>query len=122
NNIGTGTASFQYTPENWIKLENLKTLAISKNLLNRQGEPLARVTSSELRTDSGNLATGLQDALVTLRSDAPFGLMVEGVEVSPGQTKSIQLDLGDLGGKLDVPIYPSSNSEGIASFMLEVPE
>ncbi|HBC3591550.1 TPA: DUF4165 domain-containing protein [Vibrio parahaemolyticus] len=122
NNIGTGTARFQYTPENWIKLENLKTLAISKNLLNRQGEPLARVTSSELRTDSGNLATGLQDALVTLRSDAPFGLMVEGVEVSPGQTKSIPLDLGDLGGKLDVPIYPSSNSEGIASFLLEVPE
>lgn len=121
NNIGTGTANFQYTPENWIKLENLNTLAVSKNLQNRNGVALARITSSELRTDSGNLATGLQNALVTLRADAPYGIIIKNVVVLPGQTKSIQLDLGDFGGFLDVPIYPSSNKSGIASFMLEIP-
>lgn len=122
NNIGVGSVSFQYTPENWVKLENLTTLPVNQNLLTRKDVPVARITSSELRTDSGNLATGVQKALVTLRSDAPYSIMIEGVEISPGQTMNLDLDLGSLGGSLNVPIYPADTEEGLASFMLEVPE
>ena len=81
------------------------------------------VTSSELRTDSGNLTTGIQDATVTLRKDAPYSVIIEGHNIAPWQTKTTQFDLGTQGGKLHIQIYPTSNvTEGDAEFMIEVPQ
>ncbi|HFI9381086.1 TPA: Ig-like domain-containing protein [Vibrio parahaemolyticus] len=123
DNIGIAKANFKYTPENWLKLEGLKTLPVGVKLLFRNDQPVALVTSSELRTDSGNLATGIQDATVTLRKDAPYSVFIEGHSIAPGQTKTIQFDLGTQGGKLHIPIYPASNvTEGNAEFMIEVPQ
>ncbi|WP_432782867.1 Ig-like domain-containing protein [Vibrio parahaemolyticus] len=123
DNVGTAKESFKYTPENWLKLEGLKTLPVGAKLLFRNDQPVALVTSSELRTDSGNLATGIQDATVTLRKDAPYSVIIEGHTIAPGQTKTIQFDLGNQGGKLHIPIYPASNvTEGDAEFMIEVPQ
>lgn len=123
DNIGTAQASFKYTPENWVRLEGLKTLSIAANIKFRDDKPVALVTSSELRTDSGNLATGLQNAIISLRSDAPYSIYIGDNLISAGETKDIKFDLGDTGGKLNIPVYPGSNvKDGSAEFMIEIPQ
>ncbi|MGI2184456.1 Ig-like domain-containing protein [Shewanella oncorhynchi] len=123
DNIGKAKVNFKYTPDNWVKLVGLKTLSVNAKLLFRNDLPVALVTSSELRTDSGNLATGMQDATVTLRKDAPYSVIIEGHTIAPGETKNIQFDLDEQGGKLFLPVYPASNvTEGNADFMIEIPQ
>lgn len=123
DNIATMQVSFQYTPDNWIKLEGLKTLPVKANLLFRNDRPVALVTSSELRTDSGNLATGLQSATVTIRVDAKYPVIIENTIFNPGDTKVIDFDLGTQGGKLNIPVYPAADGiNGSADFMIEVPQ
>ncbi|MCZ4310196.1 Ig-like domain-containing protein [Vibrio pomeroyi] len=123
SNVGVATASFKYTPENWIKISDLRTLPVATKLLYRDDTPLALVTSSELRTDSGNLATGEQVAVVTLRDDAPYSIVIEGQIIAPGQSQSVTFDLGTTGGKLYIPInLGESHKLGNAEFMIEVPQ
>lgn len=123
NNVGTGIVQFMYAPDNWIKVSGLKTLSVDHGLELRNGAPVAVITSDTLHTESGNLATGNQDALVTLRPDAPFPISVNGEVINPGETKALTFDLGNVGGKLNIPVSSADNeAEGIADFMLEIPE
>ncbi|WIG71050.1 DUF4165 domain-containing protein (plasmid) [Photobacterium damselae] len=120
-NIGTQTAKFTYTPDNWIKLKAVTTLPVSHQLLLKNDKPAAMITSSELRTDSGSIATGPQEGIVTVRSDAPYGVMIEGTHIEPGQTEKVMFNMKGATGRLEVPIYPDKNvKEGKAEFMLDV--
>ena len=123
NNIGTATASFKYNPANWLKLTDLKTFPIKYNLKLRDDSPIALVTSSLLRTDSGNLATGEQSGIATLSSEAPFSIYINNDVVSPGQSKNITIDLGASGSMLNIPVYPAeSGKTGKAEFMIDLQE
>ncbi|ENP8454885.1 hypothetical protein C5F64_12545 [Photobacterium damselae subsp. damselae] len=120
-NIGTQTAKFTYTPDNWIKLKAVTTLPVSHQLLLKNDKPAAMITSSELRTDSGSIATGPQEGIVTVRSDADYGVMIEGTHIEPGKTEKVMFNMQGATGKLEVPIYPDKNvKEGKAEFMLDI--
>ncbi|WP_256385038.1 Ig-like domain-containing protein [Photobacterium toruni] len=120
-NIGTSSVKFTYTPDNWIKLKAVTALPISRKLLLKNDKPAAVITSSVLHTDSGNIATGPQEGIVTVRSDASFGVIINDQHVSPGETEHINFNLQGDEGKLEIPIYPDDNvKDGHAEFMFDV--
>ncbi|MHA0346757.1 hypothetical protein ACXY88_23890, partial [Escherichia coli] len=70
----------------------------------------------------GSIATGLQDAVLTVRKDAAFGVTVNGVSAMPGESKELQLDLG-LGDSRSFPIFPAvSGLTGRSEFMINIEE
>ncbi len=120
-NIGTSSVTFMYTPDNWIKLKAVTALPISRKLLLKNDKPAAVITSSVLHTDSGNIATGPQEGIVTVRSDASFGVIINEQHVGPGETEHIGFNLQGDSGKLELPIYPDSDvKDGHAEFMFDV--
>lgn len=84
--------------------------------------PLAVLYASQLRKKDGSIATGLQDAVLTVRKDAAFGVTVNGVSAMPGESKELQLDLG-LGDSRSFPIFPAvSGLTGRSEFMINIEE
>ncbi|MCV5403075.1 hypothetical protein OFM88_26270, partial [Escherichia coli] len=102
--------------------ENLKTLAVNASLKTSDNTALAVLYASQLRKKDGSIATGLQDAVLTVRKDAAFGVTVNGVSAMPGESKELQLDLG-LGDSRSFPIFPAvSGLTGRSEFMINIEE
>lgn len=122
NNVKESSVEFSYLPNNLVRLENLKTMAVSAALKTSDDTPLAVLYASQLRKQDGAIATGLQDAVLTVRKDAAFGVTVNGVSAAPGESKNLQLDLG-LGDSRSFPIFPAiSGVTGVSEFMINIEE
>ncbi|KOY62823.1 hypothetical protein AM629_06300 [Photorhabdus heterorhabditis] len=122
NNSKDESVEFNYLPNNLVRMENLKTLAVSSSLRTTDNTLLAVLYASQLRKKDGSIATGLQDGVLTVRKDAAFGVTINGVSALPGESKNITLDLG-LGDSRNFPIYPAkSGKTGISEFMIDIPE
>ena len=127
-NESTVNIKFKYLPDNLIEM-NLQTyLSVDTPLLTGDDKPLASIRSTKpLVMIGGMLATGLQDAYITSRSNSTISIYVRtilgDVELAPGETKSISIDLGETGSSLDVIVYPtSSEGEGSADIMFDIPQ
>jgi len=122
NNTTESSVEFNYLPNNLVRLENLKTIAVNSALKTSDNIPLAVLYASQLRKKDGSIATGPQDAVLTVRKDAKFGITVNGVSAAPGESKNVKLDLG-LGDSRSFPIFPSvSGVTGTSEFMLNIDE
>lgn len=119
--------SFRYIPQNLIEMDVQSYLGVAVKLYNEDDSPLAKIFSKyPLQIDEGMLATGIQNAYITNRSDSEISivLVLAGGEVTvdPGETKPIQVDLGDSGDALNIEVYPASEIEGKASLMFDIPQ
>ena len=122
NNVKESAVEFSYLPNNLVRLENLKTISVSTALKTSDDTPLAVLYASQLRKKDGSIATGKQDAILTVRKDAAFGVTVNEVSAAPGESKNVQLDLG-LGDSRSFPIFPSTSGVvGTSEFMLNIEE
>lgn len=122
NNTTASSVEFKYLPNNLVRMENLKTIAVNAALKTSDDIPLAVLYASQLRKKDGSIATGPQDAVLTVRKDAKFGVTVNGVSAEPGESKNVKLDLG-LGDSRSFPIFPSvSGVTGSSEFMLNIDE
>lgn len=114
--------SFTYIPQNYLDIGTIPVLAVNQPIEDVRGKVLTRVTSDVLRTSESQLASGVQEVLFTLRSDSTINVIIEGVIVAPGETKTIFIDISKTGSKIDVPVYPAVNGEeGVVNFLLEIP-
>lgn len=120
-NAATHTAKFAYYPANLIEIGKAKTLPATFALKLRGNEPIGVVESNTLRTETGSIAAGMQQMFFTLREDSPFAVNFAGVEIQPGQTKEINLDFGE-DGKISAPVIPIESKEGVANFMIDIPQ
>ncbi|WP_196587861.1 Ig-like domain-containing protein [Aliivibrio fischeri] len=120
--------SFGYTPSNLVEMDVQEYLTLNVNLKTRTDKPLATIHSnSSLEIEGGMVASGLQNAYLTNRSNSDFSVKfeIDGtlIEVAPGETKEANIDLGESGGLLEVDVFPAvSGLEGSASVMLDIPQ
>lgn len=122
DNISSEKVEFKYVPANLIVLSNMKTLSVATGLKLSNNDPLAFLKTSILRKENGELAKGLQTGTITLRKDAAFSLTINGITVSPGESKEFQIDMKN-GEETLIPIFPSKGGiSGDASFMIEFPQ
>ncbi|EGQ9744520.1 DUF4165 domain-containing protein [Vibrio parahaemolyticus] len=126
-NKQTEVITFKYMPENLIEMETQTYLGVSHRLYDENDMPLARIFSeAPLKIDEGMMATGVQNAYITNRTDSDISvkLVLDGseLEVSPGETKEIQVDLGNTGKNLSIEVYPATAHAGKASLMFDIPQ
>ncbi|ENJ8544508.1 hypothetical protein AB2M82_005973 [Raoultella planticola] len=113
---------FAYYPKNLVTLEKLKTLGVVKALKTSDNTPLAVMRTGQLRRNDGSLAQGVQTANITVRKDADYVINILGNVIQPGETKEIQIDLGN-GENSTVPIFTAENgSTGESNFIIEFPQ
>ncbi|MCE2571872.1 Ig-like domain-containing protein, partial [Motilimonas eburnea] len=121
-NTSTKSHSIDYIPNNLFTLTGVDVFATDELVLSKNGKPLSLITSNQLRSDNGNLASGEQQIFFTLRGDAPFGLYANGVRVRPGETKEVIYNLDSTDGRIYLPIYPDVKGvEGKANYLIEIP-
>lgn len=121
-NESSKTMSFTYIPPNLVRLEQLSALALNQKILDSNNVAISRIVTEPLRTNDGQLASGEQDAIVTLRQDASFPVIVSGITINPGQTVAIKLLVNSL-GQIDEPVYPAvSGAIGKAAFLVDIPK
>lgn len=122
NNTKDYESEFGYLPNNLVRLDNLRTLAVNASLKTTTDVPLAVLSTGMLRRKDGQLATGVQNAILTVRRDAQYGINLNGTAAAPGESKNLMLDLG-LGDPRTFPIYPTeSGKTGTSEFIIEIPE
>jgi hypothetical protein len=106
-----------------VVLEQVKAFPVAKELLTLTGEPVSVIDTGFITNESGEKARGPHEILFTLDNSAPYGVVVGGEEIAPGETKTIVRNLTTSGHKLLLPIYPAeSGIEGVASYNLAIPE
>ncbi len=121
-NTASANTTFLLTPENLVALGTIKGLAVNKNLLDSSNTPLTYAKITTVKTSAGATATGAQQAYFTLRRDAAFAVVVNGMTVQPGETKAFTLTLDNTGGAV-VPIYPAASGViGTGAFMIDIPQ
>ncbi|EEX1005974.1 DUF4165 domain-containing protein [Escherichia coli] len=121
-NKTTKVSRFRYVPDNLIEFNTLKTLAVNASLKTSDNKPLAYIQSNSIRKKDGSLLTGNQNANLTVRRDAKFGVNLNGVSVNPGETKDVVINFGTGEGIL-IPVFPNqSGVSGGADFMVELPQ
>jgi hypothetical protein len=121
-NKTTKSVTFNYMPNDLINVGNIQTLAINKGLKLPDNTPLTVIKSAPLRTEEGELARGNQKVDVTLRSDADYSVVIAGVTIVPGETKSMTINVDAHDGALNIPVYPAENGvSGKAAFLIGLP-
>ena len=122
SNTRTYTQRFSYMPNNLVQLHNLRTLAVRTALKTSSDEPLAYLSTNVLRKSNGEIARGTQNATLTVRKDADFGVQFNGVSAAPGESVEVNIDMG-LGDNLLMPIFPAvSGKVGTSEFMIQIDE
>lgn len=117
------TITFRYLPANLIRLQNQTYLPVGVELKRENDKSVAQITSNDLKLDDGRFATGKQLGIVTLKPTSSFPVKVNGVVLMPGESKNLEIDMGEAGGKLEVPIYPVNNDEiGQTDIFFEIPQ
>ena len=116
------SVNFKYTPDNLIQLGTIKYLPVNVDLYDYQDNGIATLTSNVLILDDGRMATGLQIAIATLKSSATMAITINGVTLQPGESTQMLVDLGESGGKLNVPIHPAEKGmDGVSQILFEIP-
>lgn len=105
---------------NSVSLGEITTLAIPKNLLQSNNQPVAAIQSPALIKDNGLKARGPQTFTVTLSALAEMPIVVQDKTISPGETVELVASVDD-NGVLFLPVYPASNTVGSAPFSVEIP-
>ncbi|MGV7963849.1 Ig-like domain-containing protein [Photorhabdus tasmaniensis] len=122
SNTKTYTQKFSYLPNNLVQLHNLRTLSVSSALKTSSNEPLAYLSTNVLRKTNGEIAKGIQNATLTVRKDAAFGIKFNGVQAAPGESADVSIDMGQ-GENLLMPIYPAESGKvGTSEFMIQIDE
>lgn len=94
---------------------------ILQDLASSADKPVSEVVINDLRTVESQLASGPQDALFTLRTDAEISVQVLGQVVKPGQT--VTLNPVATSGVVKFSVYPAaSGQKGKAQFLFEILE
>lgn len=107
------------SPANLPQLPNLCTLAVKSPLKTSTNEPLAFLRTVVLRKENGQIAKGIQNGNLTVRSDVAFPITMNYVTAVPGQTVNISINLGN-GDETLVLILPGvSGKAENALFVLE---
>lgn len=121
-NASTIKSSFLYLPPNLLRVGNLNTLAVNKQLQSSDGKPISFISTGVLRTSQGQLAAGPQQAFITLRSDAGIAVNLLQTTLMPGETKEVTIT-PDIHGEVMIPVYSASAGiKGTASFMIDIPQ
>lgn len=113
-----------YQPANLVRVESISVFPIDSLLTDRADNPLNVIVSNELRTEQGELASGDQSVMITLRSDAnyPVHVIDNTITVSPGETVEFVYNINNSQGKLYIPIFSAENGvQGDSEFMLSIP-
>ncbi|MFQ3190592.1 MAG: hypothetical protein ACI936_001724 [Paraglaciecola sp.] len=119
-NESSSSVLFTYIPSDLIQFGTLNVLPVNKLLLLPDNKPLSTITTEQLRTDEGYIASGVQKIYISLRIDADFPINVMGVLIRPGETKELEVTPTD--GELHIPVFPGINdSVGLAPFMVSLP-
>lgn len=129
NNSNSKITSFSYKPENLIVMNTIDYLASQSNtpLYLSDGTPMAIIlTERALTLENSMLATGDQQGEITNNASSDFPIRIQTkngwIEVAPGETKEIVIDLGN-GDPLYVEVYPvSDNNNGQADFLFNLPQ
>lgn len=117
---------FKYIPQNLITLKKQIMLPVAKNLKNSSNQSIATIYSDQpLTIEGGMLATGIQTATITNRSNSKYAINIDTADglitVNAGETKEIKIDLGDVGSRLNVDLYPAEGDiTGISSLLFDI--
>lgn len=78
------------------------------------------ISTDPLTLNDGSVVSGNYDVYVTLRSDAQYPVVINGVTVQPGQTTTVakQMNFSVSGGRINLPAYPANNTIGTASLLI----
>lgn len=116
------SVSFEYIPE-FVTLKN----GMDGNLyIPNIQQPITREDGSNIietepfTLSDGSLVTGSYDVYATLRSDADYPMVINGVEIQPGETTSVldQHNFASSDGRLSIPMYASNDTIGQANVMI----
>ncbi|USD58919.1 DUF4165 domain-containing protein [Vibrio sp. SCSIO 43140] len=122
NQAATKTFTFLYEPNNLVRLDAITYLPTEVELYTTQGKPFAIIHSNTLRTENGNIASGKQDLVATVRSDSDAALKIAGEVVQPGETKTIPYVIDNIEGKLNIPLFPKGDNQTdtVSHFSVEI--
>lgn len=117
-NVDTFTQSFAFTPRTTVVNGDAGVLipAIPESIY---GGNLPPIYSEPVKLDENTLVVGEYDLVVTLRSDADYGVNILGYELMPGETKIIdKYDFSSNGSKIALPVYPLEAVVGKANLLI----
>lgn len=121
-NIAQETVTFEYLPE----IVTLKNGMDGNLYIPNIQQPITREDGSNIietepfTLSDGSLVTGSYDVYATLRSDADYPMVINGVEIQPGETTSVldQHNFASSDGRLSIPMYASNDTIGQANVMI----
>lgn len=106
-----------------VVLEPVKALPVDKELLTVTGDPVSVIETGIITDENGVAARGPHEISFTLDENAPYGVVVGGETVLPGETKVLVKNLTTSDHKLTLPVYPMvPGIEGVASYSIDIPQ
>lgn len=122
-NQATEVVSFKYEPSTASLVSGMdgKILipAINQQFTRPDGGHV--IQTEPITLSDGSFVNGKYDVMATLRSDADVPLVVNGIEIQPGETMSVisQHDFSKSNGRIDLPVRPiKSGVAGKANLMI----
>lgn len=119
-NRTVANCNFKYIPENIITLGSLITLPVSVPLLKHDESPVTSLTFNPMTVEGGQMASGIHDYYLTVRSDSKLPIAVDGVSISPGETKLLSVDFGGEDRQVTIPVATSSSIVARSDIMVEI--
>ena len=117
-NSATYTEDFAFKPRTTVVNgeQGILIPAIPESIT---GGGLPPIYSEPVRLDESTLVVGEYDLVVTLRSDADFGVNILGYSIQPGDTVIIdKYDFNAHGSKIALPVYPTEAVVGQANLLI----
>jgi len=90
-----------------IEIEQQVTLAVDKQLELPDGSALSIVRTGPLTDDGGNLLKGRHQLFFTNKAESTIPVVVNNINVSPGETVEFTVNLSLTSNRLYFPIYPA---------------
>ncbi|WP_394222637.1 hypothetical protein [Alteromonas gracilis] len=90
-----------------IEIEQQVTLAVDKQLALPDGSALSIVRTGPLSDDGGNLLKGRHQLFFTNKAESTIPVVVNNINVSPGETVEFTVNLSLTSNRLYFPIYPA---------------
>ena len=121
SNVATKSINFVYNPDR-VGLKRGETVyipAITESITDRDGN--GPIATQRFINDDGQPVQGVYQVNATLSSDADYAMVINGVTLQPGETKSVSnaYDFSASDGVLNMPAHPaSSTATGTAGIIL----